>query len=133
MTGRKWRWCGKDCVTKFFILSGDVGAMRAHLLKRDKGICAICGCDTILIKEISRAIPYEDRGFLFDKIGFGKVSGNRYDLWDVDHIVPHSMGGTHDPENLRTACIGCHKHVTKKFAHSRSRAGMIAQENLFND
>lgn len=31
---------------------------------------------------------------------------------EVDHIVPLSRGGTHEPRNLQAACKRCHSHKT---------------------
>jgi len=42
--------------------------------------------------------------------------------WHADHIVPHSEGGTHALENMRTLCILCHKARTKKWHKERKMA-----------
>lgn len=36
---------------------------------------------------------------------------------DVDHIRPLALGGTHDPENLRTLCPNCHRLKTLAERH----------------
>jgi hypothetical protein len=41
------------------------------------------------------------------------------DLWQADHIVPVSLGGDHEPSNLRTLCQPCHKTITKTLAVSK--------------
>jgi hypothetical protein len=46
------------------------------------------------------------------------------DLWEAHHILPVAEGGTHAPENLRTLCHPCHKHVTKLLATRRK--GLMA-------
>ena len=47
LTGRKTRWANKDCIIKplivYSIIKGNTGTIRNELLKRDKGVCAICG------------------------------------------------------------------------------------------
>lgn len=41
------------------------------------------------------------------------------DLWEADHIQAVVHGGTHEPTNLRTLCLPCHKKATKSLAESR--------------
>jgi 5-methylcytosine-specific restriction endonuclease McrA len=40
----------------------------------------------------------------------------------VDHIVPLALGGTHAPENLRSACLHCNSAAGRRIALAR-RAG----------
>lgn len=43
---------------------------------------------------------------------------------EVDHIIPHSEGGSIDLENLQAVCIACHKHKTQTEAQrARTRLG----------
>ena len=35
-------------------------------------------------------------------------------LLEVDHVQPHSLGGTNDIENLVTACEGCNKKKSNR-------------------
>jgi 5-methylcytosine-specific restriction enzyme A len=118
--GRR-EWCGDGCVTRYFEFSGTF--LRQAVFKRDKGICALCGTDAKLTKVVMRVVC--------KKLGWGHhsigrelfhqylnewlgVAGYRANLWDVDHIVPFSKGGTHKLSNLRTLCCKCHKRETAR-------------------
>jgi 5-methylcytosine-specific restriction endonuclease McrA len=38
--------------------------------------------------------------------------GRELEEFDIDHIVPLSLGGTEDPSNLQALCPGCHRKKT---------------------
>ncbi len=59
--------------------------LRAHVLKRDNGLCLPCGRR-------------------------GRVT----EATDVDHIVAKTDGGTDDPGNLQSICAACHKAKTAR-------------------
>jgi len=40
---------------------------------------------------------------------------------EVDHIVPVSLGGLGDVENLRALCTACHKTVTKRLRQQKEK------------
>jgi len=40
------------------------------------------------------------------------LSGKELEGYDIDHIVPLSMGGTESLENLQALCPGCHRKKT---------------------
>jgi 5-methylcytosine-specific restriction endonuclease McrA len=39
---------------------------------------------------------------------------------EIDHIVPVSQGGSHEPDNLRAICRDCHRRKT----HAETVAGV---------
>jgi len=41
-----------------------------------------------------------------------------FDKLDIDHIIPLSRGGHHDPENVCLACKTCNRSKSNKFLHS---------------
>ena len=48
---------------------------------------------------------------------------------EIDHIVPWSEGGTHDPDNLRVVCRPCHDlrpdpSAPRRAANRRRRAAL---------
>ncbi len=112
--------------------------LRWVLQQRDKGICALCGIDTIsLQKEYGLFRDGEARGWNSGEYGakrplterrewlnshgipYGRVTS---DWWDADHIVPVIEGGGEcGLENLRTLCIPCHKHETAELRKRMSR------------
>lgn len=39
----------------------------------------------------------------------------------IDHVVPQSYGGGHNPENLVACCLGC--NIQRSDVHARPRTG----------
>lgn len=68
------------------------------LIKRDKGICYLCG------KEIDR----ND----FESCGKAKRYGSNYP--SIDHVVPISKGGTHTWDNVKLAHMLCNARKGNK-------------------
>ena len=85
---------------------------RRRVRRRDRGICASCGLDTIAERRRLRGRGSAAR---LRELGF-KV---RKSLWELDHIVPLIDGGTHDMANLQTLCTPCHKLKTAREAEER--------------
>ena len=50
LTGRRTRWASNECRTAAvrlaFVVHGDTGFIRRLLLRRDNGMCAVCGRKT---------------------------------------------------------------------------------------
>jgi 5-methylcytosine-specific restriction protein A len=84
-------FCGDECVHQYSIRSSPRYA-RAHVLKRDHGICALCGSDE-------------------------SATGD----WQADHVIPVVEGGG-ECGLLRTLCTPCHKRVTRELAARLARA-----------
>lgn len=107
---RRFTFCSDWCVNEWKLRS-DPGYLRKQVFLRDRGICALCGCD-------ARAAYFElkrSRGAhrlrLLARWGLKRIS--RSSLWDADHIVPVVEGGGEcDLENLRTLCLICHRNET---------------------
>jgi 5-methylcytosine-specific restriction enzyme A len=101
--------------------------LRWVILKRDKGICAMCGLDTLALHQAVEWVcnhlyksDHSRWGFT-EWREFQKALGilGRYpgDLWDADHIVPVIEGGGESGlDNFRTLCIPCHKKATAELA-----------------
>lgn len=64
-----------------------------EVIKRDNGICYICGCMT----------TKDDHSF---RNGWFTV-GDTYPT--IEHVVPIARGGTHTWDNVRLACHGCNR------------------------
>lgn len=43
---------------------------------------------------------------------FQAMEEPRTHLWEIDHKVPYSDGGSHHHTNLRLLCVQCHKQIT---------------------
>lgn len=101
---------------------------RGRVFERDKGICALCGCDTNFLKRMVWILRRRDdaEAMWLIKAAWGLerrpcgvwVVPNG---WEADHTIPLVMGGTHDLSNYRTLCIKCHRQETAKLAKVRSR------------
>ncbi|MBX3277941.1 MAG: HNH endonuclease [Acidobacteria bacterium] len=50
-----------------------------------------------------------------DLCEYCRVQG-RYscDPLTIDHIIPRSIGGSNDPDNLALACFGCNQHKSRR-------------------
>lgn len=113
LEGRQKRWRPGHADVAFRVLgirAGLTGPIRAAVLERDGGICALCGVDAE-----PRKVPGELRW-----VGPG---------WEADHIVPVvEGGGACGLDNFRTACIPCHKRETAALAGRRAsgRRGEVA-------
>jgi len=101
--------------------------MRPKVYARDNGVCALCGFDT---ERVSRAWAFlkNRRGTWLRefcaglrKKGYVTNSQKMGHAWEADHIMPVSLGGTNELENLRTLCVPCHKAETKRLARYRKR------------
>lgn len=126
------RWCGEAIVHGSGLLRGepnrrrrwhpecvdvynatDPREVRRRLRRRDRGVCAHCGLDTIaLARELAgrgMTRKLRDRGFV-----------PRRSLWEVDHVVPLIDGGSHALDNLQTLCTPCHKAKTAEEARARA-------------
>ena len=99
-------YCSKKCLNKHY----HTGTIRDRLrrlgradeyrdviplnevIKRDNGICYLCGCKT------DKADSYTDANGYF-------VCGDTYPT--RDHVIPIVKGGTHTWDNVRLACRKC--------------------------
>lgn len=85
------------------------GYLREQVFERDRGVCAMCGVDTVQLRKDKRKLDYKARK------QFEKDWGTRQKLWDADHIVPVKAGGGEcGMTNMRTLCVLCHRkrHIT---------------------
>jgi 5-methylcytosine-specific restriction enzyme A len=75
------------------------------LFARDRGVCALCGVDTMLSKSMNIA----------------SRKGVQGQWWDADHIKPVTDGGAEcDLANVRTLCCPCHRSLSARQAHERA-------------
>ncbi len=83
-----------------------MGYVRMQVWKRDQGVCAKCGLDTLAHAAITLG-----EGWLRHKRQCGWRNTGKF--WQADHIVPVVEGGGEcGLENYRTLCTACHKHET---------------------
>jgi 5-methylcytosine-specific restriction endonuclease McrA len=103
-------FCSEWCVTEWRMRS-DPGFLRERVFARDRGICALCGADTVAAWTRIRALRRARRRSALAE--WGLQGRYRTSLWDADHIVPVCKGGGEcDLSNIRTLCLRCHRAVT---------------------
>lgn len=111
-------FCSDWCVHEWRLRS-DPGYLRECVLERDKGVCAVCGIDTVA--EWRRIRRLRGAARLKALHAWGVPANHRKSLWDADHIVPVVEGGGEcDLANLRTLCLKCHRQATADLRARRS-------------
>jgi hypothetical protein len=107
--GGRRTFCSDSCVHEWK-LRANPGYLRDCVLSRDRGVCAICGLDTIEFYRRFQLVPARKRRALRSQLG---MHANRRSFWDADHIVPVAEGGGEcDLSNIRTLCLWCHQDST---------------------
>jgi 5-methylcytosine-specific restriction endonuclease McrA len=104
-------------------------SLRRHVFERDGGCCRLCGRDLAALeaeivayltacggeewiaREYFRCLELDD---FFWRFVEGKA------LWECDHILPRAEWGETTLENLRLACLRCHRRETAKLAGRRA-------------
>lgn len=123
-------WCSDHCVDEYKN-EYDWLHISRQVFKRDRGVCAICGCDTERVRRVLRHARWRSwwewdvRRELFGT----KRGGDR--LYEIDHICQRKEGGTNALTNLRTLCIGCHAIETSRYARERAVRRRAAKASLF--
>ena len=136
-------FCSDNCVHEVSMRTNP-GYLRALVWKRDKGVCAKCGCDTSLIERVASYAAESYRGIgkrevyydwshqaiwtLFVSMGFHH--SRSVTLWEADHVVEVVRDGDSCLENMQTLCVPCHKAKTKQLAGDRARERRDAKRNL---
>lgn len=112
-------YCTKKCATEFEIAYFP-SMTRRHVYRRDKGVCAKCGCDTDFIRRIilrlRRLVDWNAARALAVELGFdGVIHAGTF--WQADHVKEVARGGWGmGLENFRTLCTPCHKEETARLA-----------------
>jgi hypothetical protein len=144
--GRRRTFCSAACVTAFKIATNASGWIRPIVFARDRGVCAVCGRDTVRLRRvigclagwIVRSVPPDRLAAAMEAHGWGlrwynpaalvrahllmrfgwseRQARSGRDLWDADHTVPLVEGGEASLANLRTLCVPCHARLTAELA-----------------
>ena len=105
-------FCSDDCVHQWRLRT-DPGYLREQVFRRDRGVCALCACETIKLASALRRLNWRGRKRRCAELGIPYL--RLRSPWDADHIVPVAEGGGEcDLDNLRTLCIPCHRKVTQE-------------------
>lgn len=132
LSGRRTSYCNDDCKREVLIRCMPSIATD-YVERRDHGICAKCGVDTILLYETA------NRWYWMIRNNIGRDMSHKFmrylqcqgwpanefmtrKWWDADHIVPviHG-GGLCGLDNYQTLCVPCHKKKTTGLAAERAR------------
>lgn len=116
-------FCSDWCVEEWRLRS-DPGYLREKVFERDRGICALCGVDTVQAEQHLKRLRGAARLKAHLDWGIRGPSGKpgRKSLWDADHIMPVVEGGGEcDLENIRTLCLKCHRAATAELRARRSK------------
>jgi 5-methylcytosine-specific restriction protein A len=117
---RRRTFCDDFCVHEWKLRS-DPAYLRQQVLSRDRGICFVCGLDTLEFYRRLQLVPARKRKALSRQLG---IHAKRCSFWDADHLLPVAEGGGEcDLSNIRTLCIWCHQEHTanlRKRLHNRS-------------
>jgi len=133
-------YCVSDCAEAARLERAD-GQLRELVLKRDQGVCAVCGEDCrelrrqvdALLEAAAVAPNGIDRTTALGRLsarvhGLVRVGFDRHALekghalWECDHVDPRVRGGPSTLENARTLCLSCHKEATASLAGERAAA-----------
>lgn len=108
---RRRTFCSDFCVHQWRLRS-DAGYLRDQVFLRDRGVCALCGLDTVAAYSALKRTRGAARAESLTMWGLASISARR-SLWDADHIRPVAEGGGEcDLDNLRTLCLLCHREAT---------------------
>ena len=122
-------WCSDGCVEEYRA-RWDSAYQRRLVLKRDRGVCALCGTDTLGLarRVMDRKGDRAAQLAVLVRAGFTEVDlrfrrrGLR-PLWEADHIIPVvEGGGGQGILNLRTLCLVCHRAETRALMKRRRAA-----------
>lgn len=75
---------------------------RTRVFMSNRGICHICGL---------------------------KIDGG-HEAWDVEHVIPLSMGGDDFGDNLQPAHVKCHKAKTRADAGHNAKGNRMEQRGI---
>ena len=111
VAGRRRTFCSDDCVHEWRLRT-DPGYLRQQVLLRDRGICGVCGLDTIEFYRRLQRLPARKRRALSSQLD---MHPRRRSFWDADHVLPVAEGGGEcDLSNIRTLCLWCHQENTEQ-------------------
>jgi hypothetical protein len=117
---RRRTFCSEYCVNEWRLRT-DPSYVRDRTFERDRGICSMCGVDTVdALRQLKRSRG-ESRAKLLAHWGLRNMT--RRSLWDADHETPVVEGGGEcDLDNIRTLCLICHRRVTLELWQRRRSA-----------
>lgn len=140
-------FCGDECVDEWSIRNSSAYA-RSKIWERDRGVCALCGIDTVKqVVELraefgfnyhSERPPEGQRKAFYARLQSLHIPQTRWwnggyqGCWDMDHATPVAEGGgSCGLDNLRTLCLRCHWQQTRRLRQRRSRRKRVKSHEIF--
>jgi 5-methylcytosine-specific restriction protein A len=113
-------FCGDACVHEWRVRSSP-SYVRKQVMKRDRGICALCGFD---VRQAERSWRHQKPP------GPDRTARRAWRAlrprWEADHIVPVADGGGEcGLENYRLLCRTCHVLVTSTWRRTRQEPSVV--------
>jgi 5-methylcytosine-specific restriction endonuclease McrA len=65
--------------------------------------------------------------------GFNKRSESAPTYFNIDHIIPQSLGGTWQPRNLRITCANCNTKRGNNITHDEIKNSNLIRDDEFTD
>ena len=125
--GRRRTFCSPECVHQWKLRT-DPGYLREKVFERDRGVCAQCGIDTVIMRRDMRKLDFAARRTFLRE--WGLREGSRKSLWDADHVLPVAEGGGQcDLSNMRTLCLKCHREATNALRMRLKNGAVISGSN----
>jgi 5-methylcytosine-specific restriction protein A len=121
---------GSGCVHEWMLRSSP-SYLREEVFRRDRGVCAACGLDTVMLHEAIWRLPTDveladrcgllvSRESILGALGFAPRDAFCRTLWEADHVVlVEKGGGLCGLDGMQTLCAPCHR---RKSARERRRA-----------
>jgi 5-methylcytosine-specific restriction enzyme A len=117
VSGRRRTFCSDACVHEWRLRSS-TSYLREQVFARDRGICALCGIDTVRLRRSVLRLPFGRRMLEMKRL---QITRGRKSWWEADHILPVVEGGDSNLENVRTLCVACHRQATAELRERRRR------------
>lgn len=115
--------CGCDCAAEFMRVCCGVEEARRFVWKIENMACWDVDWDRgrwVLRKPTEIDVKARRRELEAAWLPKEQWASSTSRGYEIDHIIPHSEGGSMTEENLRTLCIPCHRKVTAEFAARRA-------------
>lgn len=116
----KKSFCSQHCIHEWSMRTS-TSYVRSYIIKRDRGICASCGLNTILFEQkINQKYGKKSakRDKILKRLGFHP---NRA-ICEVDHVLEVCKGGGLSGENNYIClCYKCHKDKTTKLMKAKAK------------